>query len=503
MTEPHSPFRPTGSRHPAKGRRITRGLRRWATAAVGTLVLTAGLLAAAPQASAAGLTQVTGFGSNPGNLSMYTYAPDSLPSDAPLVIALHGCTQSATDYYSNSGWPKFADSYGFALVFPQTSSSNNANSCFNWFQTGDSARGQGEALSIKQMVDKAVAQYGSDSRRVYITGLSAGAGMTANMLAAYPDVFAGGSIDSGLPAGCATSVSAAYTCMYSPADKTPAQWGDLVRSAAPAGTTSWPRVAIWQGTADTTVVPANATELRDQWTNVWGIGQTPSRTESLGAGTTLSVYDDTAGKPAVEVYSIAGMQHGLAVDPGSGAEQCGTAGTYYLDTICSSYHTARFWGLDGGGGGETPGTLPAPTGLTVSGTTDTTASLKWNAVDGAASYTVYRGGSKVGTATSGSYTDTGLNTGTAYAYTVAAVDTAGATGAVSTSVTATTTGFTPTCYTASNYQHTVAGRAYQSGGNTYANGSHEAMGLWNTFTTHTLKQTAPDYYVIADSGCSA
>ncbi|MCQ4208350.1 extracellular catalytic domain type 1 short-chain-length polyhydroxyalkanoate depolymerase [Streptomyces longispororuber] len=502
MTEPHSPFRPTGSRNPTTGRRITGGLRRWATAAVGTLALTAGLLAAAPQASAAGLTQVTGFGSNPGNLSMYTYAPDTLPSDAPLVIALHGCTQSATDYYSNSGWPKFADSYGFALVFPQTSSANNANSCFNWFQTGDSARGQGEALSIKQMVDKAVAQYGSDTRRVYITGLSAGAGMTANMLAAYPDVFAGGSIDSGLPAGCATSVSAAYTCMYSPADKTPAQWGDLVRSAAPAGTTSWPRVAIWQGTADTTVAPANATELRDQWTNAWGIGQTPSRTESLGAGTTLSVYDDTAGKPAVEVYSIAGMQHGLAVDPGSGAEQCGTAGTYYLDTICSSYHTARFWGLDGGGG-ETPGTLPAPTGLTVSGTTDTTASLKWNAVDGAASYTVYRGGSKVGTAASGSYTDTGLNTGTAYTYTVAAVDTAGATGTVSASVTATTTGFTPTCYTASNYQHTVAGRAHQSGGNTYANGSDEAMGLWNTFTTHTLKQTAPDYYVLADSGCTA
>ncbi|WP_374194728.1 PHB depolymerase family esterase [Streptomyces sp. VRA16 Mangrove soil] len=496
MTEPHSPFRTTTAR------RLTRGLRHWATAAVGALALTTGLVATAPQASAADLTQVTSFGSNPGNLSMYTYAPDGLPADAPLVVALHGCTQSASDYYSHSGWPKFADSYKFALVLPQTSSANNANSCFNWFQSGDSSRGQGEALSIKQMVDKAVAQYGSDTRRVYITGLSAGAGMTANMLAAYPDVFAGGSIDSGLPASCATSTSAAYTCMYSPPDKTPAQWGDLVRAAAPAGTTSWPRVAIWQGTSDTTVAPANATELRDQWTDVWGIGQTPSSTESLTGGTTLSVYDDTAGKPAVEVYSISGMQHGLAVDPGSGAEQCGTTGTYYLDTICSSYQTARFWGLDGtGGGGETPGSLPAPTGLTVSGTTDTTASLKWNAVDGAASYAVYRGGSKVGTTTSASYTDTGLATGTTYGYTVAAVDSAGAVGTASASVSATTTGYTPTCHTASNYQQTVDGRAHQSGGYTYANGSNEAMGLWNTLTTHTLKETAPDYYVVADSGC--
>ncbi|MGW0960064.1 extracellular catalytic domain type 1 short-chain-length polyhydroxyalkanoate depolymerase [Streptomyces gelaticus] len=494
MGPSHPPFRFT------KSRRLVRGIHRWVTAAAGALALTGGLVAAGPQASAAGLTQITAFGSNPGNLSMYTYAPDALPDGAPLVVVLHGCTQSASDYYAHSGWPTFADRYGFALVFPQTSSANNANSCFNWFEPGDSKRDQGEALSIKQMIDKAVAQYGSDTRRVYITGLSAGAGMTANMLAAYPDVFAGGAIDSGLPAFCASSVSAAYTCMYSPPDKSPAQWGDLVRAAAPAGTASWPRVAIWQGTADTTVKPANAAELRDQWTNVWGLGQTPTRTENLSGGTTLSIYDDAVGRPAVEVYSISGMAHGLAVDPGSGPEQCGSTGTYYLDTICSSYHTARFWGLDGDG--PSTGSLPAPTGLKVTGTTDTTAALSWNAVDGASSYTVYRGGTKVATTTSTTATDTGLATGTAYSYTVAAVDAAGAAGAVSAAVTATTTGFTPTCHTASNYDHVAAGRAYQNGGYTYANGSQQSMGLWNAFTTHTLKQTGPGYYVVADSGCS-
>jgi poly(hydroxyalkanoate) depolymerase family esterase len=461
--------------------------------------LTGGLLAISPQASAAGLAQVTGFGTNPGNLSMYTYAPDALPAGAPLVVALHGCTQSASDYYAHSGWPKFADAYGFALVLPQTSSANNANSCFNWFEPGDSGRGQGEALSIKQMVDKAVALYGGDTRRVYITGLSAGGAMTANMLAAYPDVFAGGAIDSGLPARCASGVATAYTCMYSPPDKSPAQWGELVRSAAPAGTTSWPRVAIWQGTADTTVRPANATELRDQWTNVWGIGQTPSRTRSLGGGTTLSAYDDASGRSAVEVYTVSGMGHGLAVDPGSGAGQCGSAGTYYLDTICSSYHTARFWGL---GGGDDTGTLPAPTGLTVTGTTDTTVSLSWKAVAGAVSYAVYRGGTQVGSTASASYTDSGLATGTTYSYTAAAVDTSGAAGSASPAVVATTTGFTPTCHTASNYDHTAAGRARQSGGYAYATGSGQAMGLWNTFTSHTLKQTAPGYYVVDDTGCS-
>ncbi|MGW0120329.1 extracellular catalytic domain type 1 short-chain-length polyhydroxyalkanoate depolymerase [Streptomyces sp. NPDC003327] len=500
MTEPQppAPFRPA-----PRARRPFAGLRRWVTAAAGALALTAGLVVAAgPQASAAGLTQVTSFGSNPGNLTMHTYAPDTLAPGAPLVVALHGCTQSAGDYYAHSGWPKVADRYGFALVFPQTSGANNANSCFNWFESADSGRGRGEALSIRQMVDTAVARYGSDTRRVYITGLSAGGGMTANMLGAYPDVFAGGAVASGLPAFCATSVSAAYTCMYSPPNRTPAQWGDLVRAAAPAGTTSWPRVAIWQGTADTTVVPANATELRDQWTNVLGLGQSPSRTESLSGGTTLTAYDDASGRPAVAVYSVAGMAHGLAVDPGSGAEQCGTAGTYYLDTLCSSLHTARFWGLDGQGGGPGPGTLPAPAGLAVTRTTDTSVSLSWQAVAGAASYQVYRGGTKVGTVASTAHTDTGLAPGTAYGYTVAAVDAAGAVGAVSSAVTATTTGATPTCHTASNYDHTVAGRAHQSGGYTYAAGSGQAMGLWNTFTVRTLKQTAPGYYVLADAGCA-
>ncbi|MFE1377615.1 PHB depolymerase family esterase [Streptomyces sp. NPDC058740] len=495
MGQPYPPSRS------ARGRRPLGGLRRGLAVVAGLLALTGGLVAVGPRASAAGLTQVTGFGTNPGNLTMHAYVPDGLATGAPLVVALHGCTQSASDYYAKSGWPKFADRYGFALVLPQTTSANNSNSCFNWFDSADSTRGQGEALSIRQMVDKAVSLYGSDPRRVYITGLSAGAGMTADMLAAYPDVFAGGSIDSGLPAYCATSVSAAYTCMYSPPNKTPAQWGDLVRSAAPAGTTAWPRVAIWQGTSDTTVAPANATELRDQWTNVWGIGQAPTRTESLSGDTTLSEYADASGKPAVRVYSVSGMAHGLAVDPGSGPEQCGATGTYYLDTICSSYHTARFWGLDGGGGGQTPGGLPAPAGLTVGGTTDTSVSLSWTAVTGASSYEVYRGGARVGTTTSASYTDAGLATATTYAYTVAAVDTAGAVGAVSSPVSATTTGHPPTCSTANNYQHVAAGRAYQSGGQTYATGSGQAMGLYNTFVTHTLKQTAPGYYVVADAGC--
>jgi poly(3-hydroxybutyrate) depolymerase len=149
----------------------------------------------------------------------------------------------------------------------------------------------------------------------------------------------------------------------------------------------------------------------------------------------------------------------------------------------------------GGGGG---GTLPAPTGVTTSNATASSMQIAWNAVSGAASYNVYRNGSKVNASavTATSYTDTGLAAGTTYSWTVRAVDANGAEGTASSPASGTTTGSAPVCYTASNYAHTTAGRAHQSGGYTYANGSNQNMGLWNVFVTTTLKQTGPNYYVI-------
>ncbi|MGW1551089.1 fibronectin type III domain-containing protein, partial [Streptomyces sp. NPDC002346] len=306
-------------------------------------------------------------------------------------------------------------------------------------------------------------------------------------------------------AQCATSQAAASGCQTGPQKLTPAQWGDKVRGSYPGYSGPWPRVAIWQGTSDYTVYPANATALRDQWTDVWGIGQTPSSTTTLPGNTTRSVYNDASGQPAVETYSISGMGHGLAVSPGSGTDQCGTTAAYFLSSICSTYHTGVFWGLDQGapgGGGEDP--LPAPSGLTVTGVTGTSASLSWGAVAGASSYAVYRDGSKVAQPASTVFTDTGLSAGTAYSYTVAAVNASGAVGGVSSQVTATTTsGATGACYTATNYAQVAAGRAHTTGGYVYANGSEQNMGLYNVFVTHTLRESPAGWFVIADTGCTA
>lgn len=372
------------------------------------------LMALAVPANAAGLTRVGDFGPNPGSLNMYSYLPANLPANAPLVVAMHGCTQNANDYFTHSGWPKYADTAKFALVLPeQPSTTNPVINCFDWGTPSNDSRGQGEALSIHNMVQYAKTNYHVDPSRIYVTGLSAGGGMAADLLADYPDVFAAGSINSGPAAQCSTTGIFNTNCTSGHTSHTPRQWGDLIRNSYPGYTGPYPRVAIWQGTSDTTVNPDELAYNRDGWTNVWGLGQTPSSTRSLTGGTTESVYNDANGKPAVVTYAVAGMGHGLAVNPGSTADQCGTTGAYYLGYICSTYYTAQFFGLVQSGPTDPPGS----------------------------------------------------------------------------------------CFTDNNYNQTVAGRAHQSSGSTYANGSNQPMGLWNTFTIHTLKQTGPNYYVLADGQC--
>ena len=113
------------------------------------------------------LRELTRFGANPGNLRMFAYAPEHLPPKAPLVIALHGCTQTADEYDHGTGWWSLADSLGFAVVYPQQQPANNPKSCFSWFLPGDIARGHGEALSVREMIDYAIAKFATDHRKVF------------------------------------------------------------------------------------------------------------------------------------------------------------------------------------------------------------------------------------------------------------------------------------------------------------------------------------------------
>jgi poly(hydroxyalkanoate) depolymerase family esterase len=317
--------------YPVKSGRLSRLLR---------IIIAAASVFALHTASAATLTPVYSFGSNPGNLLMYKYVPASMPSGAPVVVLLHGCSQSAASYDDEPGWVKFANQYKFYLVFAQQQSINNYGKCFNWFLSGDFSRGSGEALSIKQMVDSIKAAHSVDGSRVYVSGLSGGAAMTAVMLATYPDVFAGGAINAGVPYKCATSSSAGFSCMNGYVNKSPAEWGSLARSGYSGYGGRKPLVAIFHGSSDSTVRPMNMTELMEQWTDYHGVGQSPSVNDTI-KGYPRKIY---GGK--VMTVSITGMGHGTGIDPGTSGDQCGVDASYILDVnLCTTYFTGKFWGL--------------------------------------------------------------------------------------------------------------------------------------------------------------
>ncbi len=160
------------------------------------------------------LIETSHFGSSPSNLRMFSFVPEGIPPNSGLVVVLHGCTQNARGYDAGAGWSTLAERYGFALLMPEQTTSNNANGCFNWFIPGDTIRGSGEALSIRQMIDQVARKHGIDPQRIFVTGLSAGGAMTSVMLATYPEVFAGGAIIAGLPYGVASNVKEALSGMF-------------------------------------------------------------------------------------------------------------------------------------------------------------------------------------------------------------------------------------------------------------------------------------------------
>src|SRR5690606_15518044 len=233
------------------------------------------------------------------------YIPEALPDNAPLVVVLHGCTQTAAAYDFGSGWSRLADESRFALLFPQQHRSNNPNLCFNWFNPGDARRGAGEAHSIRQMIEAVVTNYGLDRRRVYITGLSAGGAMTAAMLASYPEVFAGGAIIAGLPYASATTVPEAFDRMRGHGG--PAA-PDLKRALRDASDHRgpWPRISIWHGSADNTVAPTNAAAIAAQWQEVHDLDAAPTFSKNAG-NRTIQVWCNAEGASAIEINIIAGM----------------------------------------------------------------------------------------------------------------------------------------------------------------------------------------------------
>jgi len=284
------------------------------------------------------------IGDNQGNLLARCYVPQGLEGPAPLVVVLHGCTQNAALYDHGSGWSALADKNGFILLFPEQQRANNPMLCFNWFQEGDTRRGMGEAASIRAMIAAMASAHDVDPDRIFVTGLSAGGAMASVMLAAYPEVFAGGAIIAGVAYGCASGVAEAFDCMGGRARSDARELGAKVRRAS-AHKGPWPRVQVWQGSADSTIVPSNADAIVLQWTNLHGLGPKPDRTDSVETYPRRS-WLAADGTPLIEHYTITGMAHGIPLDPRTGDGESGRAGAHMLDVgLSSTDRIAAFFGI--------------------------------------------------------------------------------------------------------------------------------------------------------------
>ncbi len=295
------------------------------------------------------LNPIPDFGTNPGTINAYDYIPDSMPANAPLVLVLHGCTETATTFNMDAQWSTLADQHKFYVAYGEQTSANNIGKCWNIYQSNDNSRDSGEALSLKQLTDYMKAHYSIDSTRVFVTGFSAGGAMTAVMAACYPEVYAAAAEMSGLPYGCATNVVDFGEAALGLVSKTPQEWGDLARAQNPGYTGNWPRMAIFHGSVDEVVDVENATQMIYQWTNLHNISQTPGYTQEIFNGNLLlqsEQFFDSTNRPQVTYYEIALMLHGIAVYPGTCYQQGGGLdASSFNESFYSPFWAAQFFGI--------------------------------------------------------------------------------------------------------------------------------------------------------------
>ena len=154
------------------------------------------------------------FANHAGSRDYQVYVPPAAaPANRPMVVMLHGCTQSASDFAAGTQMNRLADEHGFIVVYPEQAAHANPSRCWNWFKPEDQRRDAGEPSLIAGMV-RAVAQAeGADPGRIFVAGLSAGAAMAVVLGETYPELFAGVGAHSGLPYGSAHDIPSALAAM--------------------------------------------------------------------------------------------------------------------------------------------------------------------------------------------------------------------------------------------------------------------------------------------------
>jgi poly(hydroxyalkanoate) depolymerase family esterase len=306
----------SGGRRPGPNGIVHRLRARPRISAALLVAAAAALLPGAATAATGTLTSADYTGSE-GAQHYELYVPSTYQAGTPvpLVVALHGCTQTADQFRLLTRWDALAEAKGFIVVFPQQDASANTFKCWNFFQDGSMHRSAGDPARIAAVTSLIENTYNVDPHRVYAAGLSSGGAMASIMAATYPDYFAA----IGIGSGCEYAATAACAG-YRSAD--PAQAGRQAYTEMGPRARPMPFIAF-QGDADTTVPPANADQLVQQWLLTDDLaddgaanGSVPSAPAKTTTGFapggrfyTVRTYADNHKAELASYWVVRGMKH--------------------------------------------------------------------------------------------------------------------------------------------------------------------------------------------------
>lgn len=232
-----------------------------------------------------------------GSREYMLFVPDPMPEvPCPVVVMLHGCTQSPADFAAGTGMNALAQAQGVIVVYPAQPTSANMNKCWNWFRPEDQQRDTGEMAILAAITREVLATQYADPARVYVAGLSAGGAAAVLLAQAYPDMFAAVGVHSGLAAGSAQDIPQAFAAMRSGAA------GKVTRHSVP--------MIVFHGTADTTVHIDNAHAVVEQAQR--GMIGKPSSAKAIsinGRSCDRMTLSAAGGETLIEVWLIRGAGH--------------------------------------------------------------------------------------------------------------------------------------------------------------------------------------------------
>jgi poly(hydroxyalkanoate) depolymerase family esterase len=248
------------------------------------------------------------YGNPAGSRAYKLYIPSRYHGQAlPLVVMLHGCSQSPDDFAAGTRMNVIAEEQTCLVAYPAQSSDANPARCWNWFRPTDQRRDQGEPSLVAGITRQVMRDYAVDPQRVYIAGLSAGAAAAAVMGATYPDLYAAIGVHSGLACGSANDLSSALVAM---------RQGDLAAASGTGGIAGdlgdGPAVPtiVFHGDRDTTVHPRNGDHVIARSKRTTSSQKAVHRGRvSGGHAYTRTIHTDASGRAILEQWDIHGAGH--------------------------------------------------------------------------------------------------------------------------------------------------------------------------------------------------